>query len=182
MPAAPGGIGRALGRLAIRAAAGLLASLAVAWFWRGGTVHRVAAIASLAGCLVVLALQVFILSPRGASRPLRRDGFGFDLVAAALAIIALSWPPGVWLHGRDIRAAKAYCERLLPFLEASRGRAGAYPPTLPDAGAAARRPRLLREGLAYETDGRSYEIRFRDRAAPMAVWIYSSRAGGWRAD
>ncbi len=128
----------------------------------------------LAGCLEIVR--------RWSSGPLVTRGLPL-LTAAAVAAFShtvISVPLGLALGTWDIRRAQAFCERLIPRIEAAYHARGAYPPKL-DGLLPSHRPRLLSQpDWFYESSPDGFALKVPDHRKPHADYMWDSAWREWR--
>lgn len=147
-------------------------------FGQGLLVILLVYIAATAAILGIVA----IARPRVIGSGARWIGRSAIAFAFVLASTLVSLPLGGRVHDRDVAEAKAYCEALVPRLEAYRRQHGAYPSTIELLGDLPRTPLLLQRYPYYRysiAQDSTYYFTFSDPAEMMGSHGYSSQSGTW---
>lgn len=147
---------------------------------RGSFLHWVAVMALLAyvavPALVVAGVAMSLCRKWKAGSITARLAGTVALVAAS-TIVSL-WPGSI-LRNHDIRAAKGYCESLVPKLEAFHRAHGSYPSSVEPVADTSHLPRLLRGSQFYHSDGREYSFLFSNPARMMNFIEFSGAMKSW---
>jgi hypothetical protein len=114
----------------------------------------------------------------------RRGGIAVVLIAVLLFAVA------VIIEGRydrEVAAAVAFCDALVPHLEAYREEKGVYPAKIEPSWYGGSAPDLIQVSDFYvvQDDGAAYLLRVRDPRVDPRFWFndvygYSSRTGRWQ--
>lgn len=161
-----------------------IVNVALVFFGRGSFLHSVIAIS----LIVWVALPAFAVAVLCVL--LRKRGPGFRRTArwtAGIGVIAssclISLPIGSALLRHDIATARAFCESLVPKIEAYRAHHGKYPRDIRAVAGSGATPRLLEAPGYYGSNGESYSFFFEDPSGMMNSFSYDSATKTWsRAD
>jgi len=152
---------------------------ALAFALRGSFLHGLLVV-SLTVAAVVAGASAAAIRLLGPARPAPRRCVTVLAFGASLSIsCAVSMPFGSWFNRLDIRAARAFCDKLQPSLERTRRESGRYPDRLlqnPDGG---QLPRLLREDRFSESFGDHYRFSFDDPSSFIGQVQFDSRDETW---
>ena len=114
----------------------------------------------------------------------RRGGIAVVLIAVLLFGVAVIMEGR---YDRKVAAALAFCDALVPHLEAYREEEGVYPAKIDPSWYGGTAPRLIRISDFYvvQDDGAAYLLRVRDPRLDPRFWFndvygYSSRTGRWQ--
>ena len=150
--------------------AALPVSLVAVLVGRGSVEHFVfAVVPALLGVplLILWGIVIWIVAWRYEDLVIRRR---LQWIAAVLVgighfslLLAPSYPAGLLLNFRDVRAARYYCESLVPRLDSHHKANGEYPAAVDSLLLPGRPlPRLLADGQFYRRVGADYEFAFLD--------------------
>jgi hypothetical protein len=103
----------------------------------------------------------------------------FTFFGLMLASTIVSLVPGRMIRNYDINAAKAYCEKLVPKLEAFRLAHGAYPSSIDEISNHENLPRLVENSVFYRSDGLEYSFSFGDPYGMLNGFAFDSRTQSW---
>ena len=114
----------------------------------------------------------------------RHGGIAAALIAVLVVGIAVIMEGG---YDREVAAAVAFCDALVPKLEAYRDEKGAYPAKIEPSWYGGTAPDLIQISDFYvvQDDGAAYLLRVRDPRVDPRFWFndvygYSSRTGRWQ--
>ncbi len=155
--------------------AALPASLIATLVGRGSVEHFVfSVVAALLGMqlLILWGVVLCVLARRYEDSGIRRRMQWAAAVLVGIGHFSLllvpSYPAGLLLNFRDVRAARYYCESLTPRLESHLKANGEYPAEVDSLLPSGRPlPRLLNGRQFYRRVGADYEFAFLD---PSPVW------------
>jgi MFS family permease len=176
--------------LAALVAVGSATSAGLGWLGGGNVLHFLAAILALF-TVGIVAWTVLALELAGEYRePVVADRrmdllWGWRSVLFGFLLV-LSYPAGLYLQEREVRAAKEWVEMAAAEIRSDAARFGRAPHSLRDV---LRRlpapPRLvlLDEGYSVAPDGTNFEFRVEDPSQLFdGVWIYQGNGGHWRQE
>ena len=125
---------------------------------------------------------IFWLWARRSASELPRWGLVFARWLGVVAVVqALSLPIGSWVGDRDMKAAKAYCESLLPALEAYHDEHDCYPTEVTLAELIVdREPYLLRNRQYYHGQCSGFSFQILDPGAILGSWWLDGESRQWR--
>lgn len=128
----------------------------------------------LVGCMI--ASLVALLAHRSPKIPI-------SIAAVVIAIFAFSGlaiPANSYIHKQAEITAKAYPEKIIPFLEAYREQHGSYPANLDELPDKPPLPRLLRTSHAYRSDGTTFSFFFPKPGGLLDAWYFDSDSREWQ--
>jgi hypothetical protein len=165
------------------AALGAVMAVAFALAGRGTFEHRVlaAGIAIAGAVLLLVALALQMMARRSGSRGLPAVACG----TAVLGILGVSQIESIMIgavvHNRDLRAARAYGERVVAQLDALRNSGGRYPAALEDAvRGLPPAPYLFQRSCLFTSSGDEFVLSFNEADAVIPhVVQYSSSSSRW---
>ena len=164
---------------------GAVASALAGWFARGSFQHLLVCLLLLWSLVPLALLTLAATAVAGLRRasPQRSLFAWAAILSGSLSVLvaagALSYVPGRMVNQWDVLEARRYCHRLIPHLEESRARNGAYPPDLGGVEAPpGTRPRLLKRNF-YFSNGETYDFEFIDPAGLYHRYHYDSAQRDW---
>ncbi len=164
-------------------AVGLFAAVVAAFVGRGSFQHfiigLILAVYGAGGAMLAAVIAYLLYRKTGvASAKIATLAFGVLTIIAVLQLASL--PLGGMLLTKDIEAAQAYYESLIPELEEFRSRAGRYPANFGELGAELpKAPRLVRDDGSYNSDGETYQFSLVNPGSIMGFYYYDSATGLW---
>jgi hypothetical protein len=107
-------------------------------------------------------------------------GYALNLVSLVAGLMIASAFIGLFIAGRDVRDARAYCQSLVPRLEKYKEDTGKYPEDVAAISTRENEPLLLKGKRFYIPQTEGYVIEFADPSKKQRMVEYSSWKKEWQ--